>query len=310
LDRSASEVRRGRGAAPLGGAVRRLAIGLVFATSAMCVGAAATPPRRARPAPVRAMHIMSMNACTDVLLLDLVPKSRIASVSQLAHDAVTPIEPGLDRGVAINHGAAEEVLQQHPDLILAGTFSTPTTRRLARQIGARMVLVEPAESFDQIRQVTRQIGQAVGEPERAEALIARMDGKLAQLRATTAPPIRVLAWSGDESVPGKGTLTDAIIEAAGAINVGAKLSDARYGRFDLEELIKERPTALLQGVDSWDQPSLREDRSAHRLVRDLYSRRRIVYPEALYGCGVPQSVDAAIALRAALSRLPKQGPVY
>jgi len=287
---------------------RLLTIGAVLAAMATNVAASAQP--RPAGAPAKPMRIMSMNICTDLLVLQLAPKSRIASVSYLAHDAANTVEPGLDKGVAANHGAAEDVLLESPDLILTGSFSPPATQRLARQVGARLVLVDQAENFEQIRAVTRQIGQAVGEPGRAEALIARMDAKLAQLKASAAPPIRVVAWDGGKTVPGKGTLTNAIIEAAGAVNIGATLPDATYGRYDLEELIRDRPAALLQGISSWGGPSLQDDSSANRVVRTLYRGRRITYPEMLYGCGLPQSADAAIVLRDALRRLPKQGWAY
>ena len=38
----------------------------------------------------------------------------------------------------------------------------------------------------------------------------------------------------------------------------------------------------------------------HPLIRKLYSSRRVTYPSALYSCGVVESADAAVALRADL----------
>ena len=107
-------------------------------------------------------------------------------------------------------------------------------RRAAREAGASLIEFQPIESFEQIRQATRRMGQAVGEPARAEALVRRMDATLAALKATApATPVRVVAWGAGGSVPGKGTLTNQIIEAAGAINIGATLPNNRYGRYGL-----------------------------------------------------------------------------
>ena len=53
-------------------------------------------------------------------------------------------------------------------------------RRLLAQSGARVVEVPPAENFEQIRAVTRLVGDAVGSAPRAEALIARMDADFAR----------------------------------------------------------------------------------------------------------------------------------
>src|SRR3569833_2121746 len=66
----------------------------------------------ALPAPVavrKPTRIMSMMLCNDVLLLMMVPRARIASITYLAHDAVEALLPGADTGVAISHGAAEEI---------------------------------------------------------------------------------------------------------------------------------------------------------------------------------------------------------
>jgi len=265
-------------------------------------------PAAAAP-PAKPQHIMSMNLCTDLLVLQLVPKSRLASISYLAHDAVWAIRPGLDAGVATNHGTAEEVVQQRPDLILAGGFSTPTVRRLAQQIHAPLVEVKIAENFDDIRTVTRQVGRAVGEPERAEALIAAMDATLAELKSERPrQPVVVAAWSGD-TVPGRGTLANAIIEAAGATNVAALMPDNRYGTFGLEQLLAARPEALLYGGGRSAEPSLRQDQDQHPLLLKLYGGRRIAYPDPLYACGLPQSAEAARALKRALAKLPPMAPI-
>ncbi len=261
---------------------------------------AALTPLAAAPAAPRPMRIMSMNECTDLLVLQLVPKARIASVTYRAHDAIRFIQPGLDAGVPINHGSSEEIVGEAPDLIIAGDFSTPVTRRLARAAGAPLIEVKSATSFEDIRAITRQVGAAVGEPERAETLIAQMDRTLAQLAASPPPkPFVVAAWSGD-SVPGKKTLANAIIEAAGAINIASRLNNEQYNSFGIEELLAARPDVLMYGQTSKEKPSLTDAGASNRALRGLYAHREITYPETLYNCGVPQSAKAAADLRAAL----------
>ena len=261
----------------------------------------------AAPVPVRAMprHIMSMDMCDDLLLLMLVPRSRIASVTHLAHNAAATLLPGADAGVPINHGTAEEILRQQPDLIIGSPWATPVARRLARQVGARMVEMETPTDFAGIRRVVRRFGAIVGSPQRAEALVRAMDAELASL-ATARPrrPIRVVAWSGSGSVPGRGTLTHAIITVAGAENIGARYQDARYSSFGLEELLAARPDAVMQGVERYAGTSLTTRRARHPVIGRLFAGRQIEYPDAAYTCGLPQSAHAAVELRQALDRLP------
>jgi iron complex transport system substrate-binding protein len=275
----------------------------VLALAALPLSLGAAPPLPPKP-----QRIMSLMQCTDLMLLALVPRERIGSVTYLAHEAVQAILPGRDRGIAINHGTAEEILRLKPDLILAGSFATPAARRLAKQVGARVIEIGPVDSFADIRATTRTVGRAVGEPARAEAMIARMDATLRELAATR--PVRtvtVAAWSGSGSVPGRGTLTDEIIRAAGGSNVAARRADAGYGSFDVEQLLAARPDAILQGEGSWRRPSLNAARAAHPLVRRLYASRRITYPEPLYACGLPQTAEAARDLRQALLAVPPGG---
>jgi iron complex transport system substrate-binding protein len=195
--------------------------------------------------------------------------------------------------ILVNHNSAEEVLINGPDLILTDTFTTPQMRNLLARSGARVVEVPPAETFDQIRAVTRRVGDAVGEPARAEALIARMDTALRDLAAAKpVHPIRVMGWGGGGFVPGRATLFNAVLEAAGGIDIAA--SD---GYYDVEGLIAAKPDVLAYGDDYIDTPSLRMDQNAHPVLLKLYGARRIVYPAALFNCGVPESALAAGQLR-------------
>ena len=285
-------------------ALRCFALGLAVAAIAAAGGPVASAAERAVP-----QRIMSTNVCTDLLLLELAPKSRIASVTFLAPEAARALFPGATDGIPLNHNSAEDVVKVRPDLILDSGLSTPLVRTLARQVGARVLDVKDANSFQDIRDSLRQVGAAVGEPARAEALIAHMDATLADLAAH--PPkrrLRVVAWSGGSAVPGKGSLTDAIITAAGADNIAAK-PGASESSFGVEELLIADPDALLFGGATLGQPSLLNDEGQHRVVRELYAGRRIAYSDIAHTCGLPQSADSAVDLRRALAALPPKRPI-
>jgi iron complex transport system substrate-binding protein len=243
---------------------------------------------------------MSMMLCTDALLLTLVPPERITSVTYLSRSRSNSMLWAQAQRVGVNHGLAEEVLAERPDLVLAGIYTTPETRAVLKRYSMPLLEVPPAEDFEQIRQVTRQVARAVGEEERGEQLLSRMDATLRELSLTRpVRPIRVLGWDGGGSVPGQGTLFDAILRAAGGINIGA-LPGMRGGSFGIERLLLARPDVLAFGDATLDTPSLRTDAAQHSLIMALYGRRRVSYPELLYSCGLPESAEAARALRAQL----------
>jgi iron complex transport system substrate-binding protein len=118
----------------------------------------------------------------------------------------------------------------------------------------------------------------------------------------------VAAWGEGGSIPGKGTMFDSILRAAGGVNIAASVDSATsvesaaYTSFDLEQLLVARPDILAYASNSIDTPGLNTDLAQHPLLLKLYSRRRVTYPSALYSCGVVESADAAVLLRASLLR--------
>lgn len=271
---------------------RALRIAAIAIAAALSSGTVAAKPQR----------ILSMNQCTDLLVLQLVPKARIAGVTYLARDGARSLFPGAADGIAVNYGTPEDIIRFRPDLILTGDFSLAVTRRLAREVGAPIVEVKSVRDFADVRRSLRQVGAAVGEPARAEALIGGMDAQLAALAARPPPrPVRVVAWDGGATVPGMDTFANRIFAAAGAVNIAARPGSA-YTTFDVERLLAANPEALLFGGDG--RPLLQNDEARHRVVRRAFAGRRIPYPETAFNCGLPQSATAAVELRRRLDALP------
>lgn len=263
---------------------------LVFA------GQAAAAPHSNPGALPRAGHIMSLKVCTDELLLDLVPPSRIASVTFLSREkASLKVWPQGAR-VPVNHNTAEEILATKPDLILTDPFMAPSMRPILAKSGAKILEVPPAETFDQIRQVVRLVAQAVGEEARGEALIARMDATLRSIEAhKPARVLTVMEW-GTGGFPGGGGLFDAMVMAAGGRVVG----EGSY--HDVESMIAVDPDALAYGDTYAGTTSLRADQDLHPALMKRYAGKRISY-RSLYGCGVPEAAQTAKQLQDALRRI-------
>ena len=242
---------------------------------------------------------MSLKVCTDELLLDLVPPSRIASITFLSREKASLRQWPQAANIPVNHNTAEEILATHPDLILTDSFIVPSLRPLLAKTGAIVVEVPPAENFDQIRTSVRLVAKAVGEAARGEALIAHMDAELRELAAhRPAKVLSVAQWGGGGYVPGKGGLFDALLETAGARNV----EQGSFGYYDVESLIAADPDTLVYGDIYAGTTSLRADQDLHPALMKRYAGRRITYA-SLYGCGVPQSAGAAKQLQDALRKV-------
>jgi len=249
---------------------------LVFAGPA----AAASPQR-----------IMSLKVCTDELLFDLVPPSRIASVTFLSRETASLKVWPQGATVAVNHGTAEEILAARPDLILTDPYMAPALRPILAKSGARIVEVPPAENFAQVRDAVRLVAKSVGEEARGEALIARMNTTLRDLeKHKPAKALTLAEWGTGGLVPGRGGLFDTIVTAAGGRNL------AKGGYYDVESLIAAHPDALVYGDTYEGTASLRSDQDLHPALMKRYAGKRISY-RSLYGCGVPETADAARQLQ-------------
>lgn len=258
-------------------------------------GAQAVPRSTANPA-----RVMSLNLCTDQLVLALLPPQRIASVSQRSRDRESSLLAAAAQGVAINHGLAEEVLGTRPDLVIAGTYTTPATRALLKRLGWPMLEVPPAETITQIRATTRQVARAVGESARGEQLLARMDLQLAELARHPGPPLHIAAWDGSGFAAGPSSLYDTVLRLAGAVNVAADPKLEKAGVPDTELLLVAAPALLGRG-GSDDRNGLRADIVGHPLVRRFWGRdRTVAIDQAFYVCGTPFVADEALRLRAKL----------
>ncbi len=245
----------------------------------------AEPPQR----------IVSLNLCTDQLLMALVQPGRIASITWLSRSEGDPALLPLAQRLPANHGGAEEILALRPDLVIAGRFTTVTTRALLRKVGVPLLEVDSANDWQGVRRITREVATAVGEVARGEDLLREMDAELAQLaRRRPAVPLRAIGWSGaGDDVPGRDTMFNTILETAGGVNLGAQ---AGAGSFDLEQVLRARPQVLLRGAAYGSKPALRNDVAHHRVLRALPGLTTIEYPEAVYGCAVPRASHLATGL--------------
>lgn len=276
--------------------MRRAAASLMLLLAAGCSRPAAIPSPSPKP-----LRVMSVNQCTDQIVLALLPPERIASVSWLSRDPAGSLMARAAARVSVNHGQAEEVLAEAPDLVVAGGFTTPALRGMLRRIGWPMIEVDHASSFDDIRRTVRQIAAAVGEPARGEALIADMDARLAQASRDAVRHPRVAAWDGSGFGAASGTLYDAMLTAAGARNVVREMGGYSYGRPDIETLLKLDPDLIVQGAAVRAGGSLGDEITDHRVVREQWRGRTLRIPQAYYVCGTPMIGDAVLKLQAEMA---------
>ncbi len=234
-------------------------------------------------------RIMSLNACSDQLLLMLVPRERIVALTFLA---TNPFVSALWRdahGIAQVRGSAEEVLTLQPDFVLAGQFTARHTVRLLKQFGIPVQVLPPVEDFRTMRDQIRQVAQVLGETARGEAVIAELDHQLAQW---TEVPTRIGAFYRQGGyTAGRQTLTDAVMQAAQMTNVAALAGIQGSGYLPLERLLIARPDWLITSDYQRDVPTLGMKLLRHPALQGLPGGERIL-PGNLTACGGPWTSQA------------------
>ncbi|MDP3652922.1 MAG: ABC transporter substrate-binding protein [Rhodoferax sp.] len=241
-------------------------------------------------------RIVSLNLCTDQILLQLVPHERIAALSLLSKNPESAALHREAQGLRTVNGNAEEVLALQPDLVLVGSVTTRHTTRLLREFGIAVLALPGAESFSQVRAQIRTVAQAVGESARGEAVISAMELRERELagvsaaRKGTATPY----WSGGRSA-GANTLYSDILHAGGYVSGGAKAGLQGYGALPLERLVALTPDVLLSNDYKRGVATLGNRLLQHPALAGL-GAKHLTLPSRLTVCGGPWNLDASALL--------------
>lgn len=257
-------------------------------------------------APAAALpRLVSMNVCTDQLLLTLADPEQILGLSRFARDGW---QAGTAADIArypVLSGAAEDVLVIRPDIVVASAFDKRATRELLRAKGLRLAELAVPRTLDEARQQIREAGDITGHPDRAAREIARLDAALARARqAVSARHYRVLPLSRRGWVAGSDSFVGSLLAEAGLRSAAGDLGFAFGGFASLEAIVQLRPDFI---VVSQAGDTARDDGQAfllHPALGRFYPpEKRIVIPERMTECGGVMLADALDALAAEVKRV-------
>jgi iron complex transport system substrate-binding protein len=244
-------------------------------------------------------RIVSLDLCTDQLLIELVDRGRIAAVTHLAADPAVSAIPAKAKGIAITHGAAEDVLRYDPDLILAGPYGVSPTVGMLRRLERNVVVVPLPAHLDGVRASVRAVAAAVGEPEKGEAMIAAFDRRLAGLAPKAHDAVRPTAviYQIGGSVSGPGSLADAALTAAGFRNAATDYRLTRGGQVPLEWLVANPPDLLVLASAVDEYRTAAADNLRHPALALLRQRHAsLELPWQMWLCGTPHIAEAIARL--------------
>jgi iron complex transport system substrate-binding protein len=246
-------------------------------------------------------RIVSLNLCTDELVLRLADRANIASITWLSKDKISANVVDLAADVPVNHGLAEEIIPLDPDLVVAGTFTARTAVAMLKATRFPVTEFGVAHDIADVRSGIRKMAALVGEPARGEALVASFDARLAEI-GTPAPGRRptALVFNANGFTVGAGTLVDDIMARAGLDNVAAHMKLGNYSQLPLEIAVRSDVDILIISARRDGPPSLATALLDHPVLSKLGPKTHIVVlPTNLWSCGGPEVAEAIARLRAA-----------
>jgi len=244
-------------------------------------------------------RIVSLNVCTDQILMLLVPPKRIAALSYLARNSGISVMHKEAKAISFTYGSAEHVFILKPDLVLTGTYTTRATVNLLKRLGRNLVEVAPARNFEDIEKNIRKIGAAVGEVEKAERIIDDMQAKIEQFSlGQSEQNFEAIPYYSNGYTVGKNTLVDQILFHTGFTSLGRKKQFTGTRKISLETLLMNKPDLLLIGKRDFKGHALAQEVFKHPAVKKIaQSTKNISLADALTVCGTPHTVKAALKLQ-------------
>lgn len=189
--------------------------------------------------PSRVERIVAANEGAAVFLFALAPEKLVGWPQPLSARARAYLPAKFARLPVTGALDAEKVALWHPDLIVDWANPSAAARarvaRIARETGIATILLDP--EFDAMPSQLRRLGRLIGAQKRGRELAVRASDRINEMRGTllTQSPTtrpRVYLGFGADGLSA-GTRGNAVIDAAGAIDVARKVGPRRITEGEL-----------------------------------------------------------------------------
>jgi len=247
--------------------------------------------------------IISVNPCTDAILLELADVNQIGAISHYSHD---PNSSSTDimkarKFLAIGQ-SAEEIIAAKPSLVLAGGHMSSATLQALKKRDIKILQYPVANTIEQSHEQIRSIAKAIGKEERGKTLIAQIERTVIQSAVQArenAQYIPALIWQGGGLVPGKGTLIDELLTHTGFENSAQQYGLSQWDIIGLERLSSKPPAIILRGGKNNDRIL------QHPIIKKINTQVES-FPQSLIWCAGPTIAQAVEKLADIRKRYTEQ----
>lgn len=156
----------------------------------------------------------------------------------------------------------EKVIALKPDLVIIDASTGPSVAiNQIRAAGIKVVQTPESWNLQDIAAKIRAVGKAIGADSQAAQLVAKINDSLAVSKVSNLPRVAFLYLRGTSSVyliGGSGSGADSLLQAVGAIDVGAASLMRPFNTLTAESLAALNPDVILvmsKGLESVGGPS-------------------------------------------------------
>lgn len=233
----------------------------------------------------------------------LADPEQVSSVTWLVKDPTLSWLAERAAGIPSNRGLAEEIIAIQPDLVLAGTFTTPATVALLGRLNVPLLRLPVPADLEEVEAQIMEISGALGHPQRGRRMVEHMRSQLEALPempgSRDAPTAALYQPNGLTAVDG--SLVHDVLTRAGLRNLAAAKSD--YARLSIEVLILDQPDVLVMNSYEQKMPSLAQELLKHPVLTKAFApAATVVVPSQAWTCGTPNLLHAVELLREAAIR--------
>lgn len=238
--------------------------------------------------------VVSLNLCTDELVLLVTEPARIRSLSYLSHASEeTPLWRRA-RKYRANDGSMLAAAAMRPGLIVTMGASGRDRERLAKAVGARLLVLPYPMTLADVEANVLSVGRATGGDLEAERIVALMRGVVADAPAARRDAIWVDGAGRTFAADGLG--------AAWLALAGLRQRKIPGERLRLETVIVRPPAVLVESRYRAEQLSSATAWRRHPASRFARTGRTLVADGRRWTCMGPSLLPEILRLRGLMAR--------
>ena len=129
-------------------------------------------------------RILTLAMGTDSIVLGIFPEEKLIAINSLADDPVRSniVDKANRITRKIKNPSAEEILSLKPDVVFTYNWGKAEMVDNLREQGIKVVVVKGPKSIADVKENVKLIAKTLGEEDKGNLMIAKMDDKLAEIK--------------------------------------------------------------------------------------------------------------------------------